>query len=58
MGTYQETNSHATHQGTFGQSSQLTEPLWTDPGQKEWNQQCAQANLHFKKKKKKSADGK
>ena len=30
VGTYQETSSHATRQGT--QSSQLTEPLWTDPG--------------------------
>ena len=25
-------SSHATCQGTFGQSSQLAEPLWTDPG--------------------------
>ena len=30
VGTYQETNSHATHQGTLGQSSQLAKPLWTD----------------------------
>ena len=30
--TYQETSSHATRQGTLGQSSQLAEPLWTDPG--------------------------
>ena len=34
VGTYQETNSHATHQGTIGQSSQLAEPTWTDPGLK------------------------
>ena len=37
VGTYQETNSHATHQGTLGDShlsSQLAEPLWTDPGLK------------------------
>ena len=27
VGTYQETNSHATRQGTLGHSS-----LWTDPG--------------------------
>ena len=30
--TYQETSSHATRQGTLGQSSQLAEPLRTDPG--------------------------
>ena len=30
--TYPETSSHTTCQGTFGQSSQLAEPLWTDPG--------------------------
>ena len=36
VGTYQETSSHATRQGTLGQSqsSQLVEPLWTDPGLK------------------------
>ena len=34
VGTYQETNSHATRQGTLGQSSQLAEPLWTDHGLK------------------------
>ena len=32
VGTYLETSSRATCQGAFGQSSQLTEPLWTDPG--------------------------
>ena len=31
VGTYPETSSHATCQGTFGQSSQLVELLWTDP---------------------------
>ena len=31
VGTYPETSSHATCQGTFGQLSQLAEPLWTDP---------------------------
>ena len=31
-GIYLEMSSHATCQGTFGQSSWLTEPLWTDPG--------------------------
>ena len=34
VGTYLETSSHATCQGTIGQSSQLTEPLWTDLGTK------------------------
>ena len=33
VGTYQETSSHATHQGQ-SLSSQLAEPLWTDPGLK------------------------
>ena len=33
-GAYQETTSHETHQGTLSQSSQLAEPLWTDPGLK------------------------
>ena len=32
-GTYQETSSHATRQGTLGHS-QLAEPPWTDPGLK------------------------
>ena len=32
-GTYQETSSHATRQGTLGHS-QLAEPLWTDHGLK------------------------
>ena len=33
VGTYQETSMHATCQGnTWPQSSQLAEPLWTDPG--------------------------
>ena len=34
LGTYLETSSHATCQGTFGQSSQLTEPLWPNSGPK------------------------
>ena len=36
MGTYQETSTHATRQGILdrSQSSQLSEPLWTDPGLK------------------------
>ena len=31
VGTFQETSSHPTHQEALGQSSQLAEPLWTDP---------------------------
>ena len=34
VGTYQKKSSHTSHQGTLSQSSQLAEPLWTDPGQK------------------------
>ena len=34
VGICLETSSHATCQGTLGQSSQLAEPLWTDPGVK------------------------
>ena len=34
VGTYQETSPYATRQGTLGQSSQLAELLWTDPGLK------------------------
>ena len=34
VGIYQETSSHANRQGTLGQSSQLAEPLWADPGVK------------------------
>ena len=34
VGTYQEMSSQASRQGKIGQSSQLTEPLWTDPGLK------------------------
>ena len=35
---------------TWSQSSQLAEPLWADPGLKEWNY-CSRTNLHLKKKK-------
>ena len=34
VGTYRETSSQATHRGTLTHSSQLAEPLWTDPGLK------------------------
>ena len=34
-GTYLETTSHATRQGTLGHSRvSIAEPLWTDPGLK------------------------
>ena len=48
---YQELSSPATHNSsgnTWSQSSQLAEPLWTDPGLKSGIR--VQANLHFKKK--------
>ena len=35
VGIYQETSSHATHQGPLGHPkklSQLAKPPWTDPG--------------------------
>ena len=32
MGAYPEMSSNTSCQGTYGQSSQLAEPLWTDPG--------------------------
>ena len=41
------------------QSSQLAEPLWTDPGlkkKKKWNW-CARADLHFQKKKSTGGEG-
>ena len=34
MGIYQETSSHVIRKETLGQSFQLAEPLWTDPGLK------------------------
>ena len=36
VGTNEETSSHATRQRTLtrSQSSQLAEPLWTDPGER------------------------
>ena len=48
MGTYPETSSHATRQGTLGQSSQLAEPLWTDPGLKNGISVCELISI-FKK---------
>ena len=53
VGTYQETSSHATRRGnTQPQSSQLAEPLWTDPGLK--NGISIRELISTKKKKKKS----
>ena len=52
VGTYQEMSSYATCQGTLSQSSQLAEPVWTDPGIKNGTSVC---NLIFTSKK--SVDG-
>ena len=52
MGIYQETSSHATRQGTLdSQSSQLAEPLWTDPGIKSGISLCEIISTLKKKKK-------
>ena len=51
-GTYQETRSHATRQGTFGHS--LAEPLWTDPDLKSGI--SVRELISTKKKKKTTAD--
>ena len=50
MGTYQETSSHATRQGTL---SQLAESLWTDPDLKSGI--SARELISTQKKKKKKA---
>ena len=55
VGTYPETSSHATCQGTLGQSSQLAEPLWTDPGLKNIISVHELIFTSKKKKKKKKA---
>ena len=55
VGTCQETNSHAARQGnTRSHSSQLAEPLWTDPGLKSG---ISVRQLISTLKKKKSAGG-
>ena len=41
---------------TLPQSSQLAEPLWTDPWPEEWSW-CARADLHLKNKRKKKTEG-
>ena len=54
VGTYQETSSHAAPSGkTRSQSSQLAEPLWTDPGPKSGI--CARELISTLKKKKAQA---
>ena len=55
VGTYQEMSSHATHQGTLGQLSELAEPLWTDPGLK--GGISVRELISTLKKKKKNAGG-
>ena len=48
--TYQEMNLHATRQRTLGQqSSELADPLWTDPGLK--SESCVGDLISVKKKK-------
>ena len=51
VGTFLKTSSHTTCQGTFRQSSQLAEPLWTDPGIKSGNSVCELISTSKKKKK-------
>ena len=43
------THTHNSPGNVRSQSSPLAEPLWTDPGQKEWNW-CAPAYLHVAKR--------
>ena len=56
VGTYRDTSSHATRQGTLGHSRLRSLShcglIWP----KEWNK-CARANLHFKKRKKEKDTG-
>ena len=51
LGTYPETSSHATHQGILGHCHRISQSHCGPILAEEWNQ-CAQANSHFKKKKK------
>ena len=51
VGTFHENELMSNSSGNaWPQSSQLTEPLWTDPG-------LSRADLHFKKKKKNESAG-
>ena len=57
VGTYQETGSHATLlEDTQPQSSQLAEPLWTDPGLRSGISVCDLISTKKKKKKKAQAE--
>ena len=51
-GTYPEMSLHTTSHGTFGQSSQLTKPLWTGPGIKRGISVHELFSISEKKKKK------
>ena len=53
VGTYPEMSPHASCQGTFGQSSQLSMPLWTDPGVKSGISVCELISTPSPPKKKK-----
>ena len=57
VGTYPETSAHATRQGTLSQSSQLADPLWTDPGLKSVINVRDLMSTYKKKKKKKTQEG-
>ena len=50
VGTYQESSSHTTRQGTLSQLSQLAEPLWTDPVLKSGISLCELISTKKKKK--------
>ena len=54
---YLEMRSHAICQWTFSQSSQLTEPLWTDPGIKSGIGVCELISTPHPPKKKKAQAG-
>ena len=57
VGTYLEISSHASCQGTFGQSYQFAELLWTDAGIKNGISVCNLISTQKKKKRKKNAGG-
>ena len=57
VGTYWENEFvHNSSGNTRPQSSQLAEPMWTDPGLEKWNW-CTRADLHLNKKTKKAQAG-
>ena len=57
VGTYPEMTSRKLSENVWPQLSQLTEPLWTDPGLKCGISTCKLISTSKKKEKKKSADG-